>query len=73
MPVLTSQQRKALEDAVKDARKKAETGAFNALHAFAVDNPEPFEHMTPEQRNLRNRLRHKARLLGDELPSSGNQ
>ena len=73
MAVLTSQQRGTLETVVKVARKLAETGAFNALHAFAVDNPEPFSHMSAEQRALRNRLRHKARLLGDELPSTGHQ
>jgi len=73
MPVLTTQQRNTLESAVKQARKLAETGARNALHALGVDNPEPFAHMTLEQRNLRNRLRNKARLLGDELHSNGQQ
>lgn len=73
MPVLTTQQRNTLESAVKQARKLAETGARNVLHALAVDNPEPFAHMTPELRNLRNRLRNKARLLGDDLPSTGHQ
>lgn len=73
MPVLTTQQRNTLESAVKLARKLAESGARNALHSLAVDNPEPFAHMTPEQRTLRNRLRSKARLLGDELPSTGHQ
>ena len=73
MPVLTTQQRNILETVVKLARKLAEAGARNALQALAIDNPEPFTHMNPEQRNLRNRLRNKARLLGDELPSTGNQ
>jgi hypothetical protein len=73
MPVLTPQQRNTLESAVKQARKVAELGAFNALHSMAVDHPEPFAHMTPEQRNLRNSLRSKARLLGDALPASGAQ
>ena len=73
MAVLTPQQRNTLEAAVKQARKVAELGAFNALHGMAVDHPEPFAHMTPEQRNLRNSLRSKARLLGDALPSSGAQ
>ena len=73
MAVLTSQQRGTLETAVKQARKLAESGARNALHSLAIDYPEPFVHMTPEQRYLRNRLRNKARLLGDELPASGNQ
>ena len=73
MAVLTQQQRNTLESAVKQARRVSEAGAWNALRAFAVDNPEPFPHMNPEQRDLRNRLRSKARLLGDELPSSGHQ
>ncbi len=73
MAVLTQQQRNTLEAAVKQARRVSETGAFNALRAMAVDNPEPFPHMNPEHRSLRNRLRSKARLLGDELPSSGHQ
>jgi len=73
MAVLTTQQRNTLETAVTKARKLAETGARNALFSLAVDNPEPFQHMTPEQRALRNRLRNKARLLGDELPASCNQ
>ncbi|NLE01058.1 MAG: type II restriction endonuclease subunit M, partial [Fibrobacter sp.] len=73
MAVLTQQQRNTLESAVKQARRVSEAGAWNALRAFAVDNPEPFPHMNPEQRGLRNRLRSKARLLGDELPSSGHQ
>ncbi len=73
MPVLTPQQRSTLETAVKQARKIAETGAINALHGLAVDNPEPYPHMKPEQRALRNSLRNKARLLGDLLPEKGTQ
>jgi hypothetical protein len=73
MAVLTPQQRNTLETAVKQARKFAEVGAFNALKAMAVNNPEPFSHMSAEQRSLRNNLRSKARLLGDELPASGAQ
>jgi hypothetical protein len=73
MAVLTPQQRNALESAVKQARKISEIGASNALKAMAVNNPEPFTHMTAEQRSLRNNLRSKARLLGDELPANGAQ
>ncbi len=73
MAVLTPQQRNTLEAAVKQARKVAELGAFNALHSMAVDHPEPFAHMTPEYRGLRNNLRSKARLLGDPLPANGAQ
>ena len=73
MAVLTTQQRNTLESAIKLARKVAELGAFNALHGMAVDHPEPFAHMLTEQRNLRNSLRSKARLLGDALLGSGAQ
>ena len=73
MAVLTPQQRNTLETAVKQARKIAEVGAFNALKAMAVNHPEPFAHMSAEQRTLRNNLRSKARLLGDELPANGAQ
>lgn len=73
MAVLTPQQRTTLETAVQLARKTAEQGAFNALHAMAVDHPEPFGHMDATQRSLRNRLRGKARLLGDELQANGIQ
>lgn len=73
MAVLTPQQRNTLEAAVKLARKAAELGAYNALKSMAVDHPEPFAHMSVAQRNLRNSLRSKARLLGDTLPASGAQ
>ncbi len=73
MPALTSQQRSKLEAAVKQARKFAETGAYEALRSLAVDYPEPFAHMDSEQRSLRNILRSKARLLGDELMATGVQ
>jgi hypothetical protein len=73
MAVLTTQQRNSLETAVKQARKISEIGAFNALKAMAVDNHEPFSHMTADQRSLRNSLRSKARLLGDELQAGGSQ
>jgi len=73
MPVLTSQQRSKLEAAVKSARKISETGASDALHTLAVDHHEPFAHMDSNQRALRNILRSKARLLGDELLATGVQ
>ena len=73
MAVLTPQQRNTLETAVKQARKIAEVAAFNALKAMAVNHPEPFTHMSAEQRTLRNSLRSKARLLGDDLPANGAQ
>lgn len=73
MSVLSSSQRSTLEKAVKEARKSAQKGADNALRSLAVDQTEPFGHMSPEQRNLRNRLRQKGRLLGDIQDQSGGQ
>ncbi|MFN8320102.1 MAG: Eco57I restriction-modification methylase domain-containing protein, partial [Saprospiraceae bacterium] len=71
MAALTPQQRNTLESAVKQARKVAEQGAFNALHAMAVNHPEPYAHMDATDRSLRNSLRSKARLLGDALQANG--
>ncbi|MEY3249218.1 MAG: hypothetical protein RL742_1261, partial [Bacteroidota bacterium] len=73
MPALSSTLRAALEKTVVQARQYAETGARNALRALAVDQPEPYAHTNPDQRALRNRLRAKARLLGDTLHASGHQ
>ena len=73
MAVLTSQQRNTLETAVKKARQTSEEGAFNGLHSLAVDYPEFFDHLSPAERSLRNRLRQKGRLLGDDLPATGDQ
>lgn len=73
MAVLTPQQRNTLESAVKNARTAAEQGAFNALHSLGIDHTEPFPHLTADERTLRNRLRSKGRLLGDELPATGTQ
>ena len=42
-------------------------GARGALEALAVHHHEPYDHMSGEQRNLRNRLRAHARHLGDRL------
>lgn len=66
MPVLNSSQRRLLEATVIKARKLAEKAAVKALQNLATDQPEPFTHMNPAERDLRRRLRAKARLLGDE-------
>jgi hypothetical protein len=73
MAVLSSTQRKTLETAVKEARNSAQKGADNALKSLAADQAEPFAHFSPELRTLRNRLRQKGRLLGDNLAESGEQ
>lgn len=71
MSVLTSAQRRNLEAAVKKARQVAERGAIAALEALAVHQPQPYPHLTPEDRALRNSLRAKARLLGDVRQADG--
>jgi hypothetical protein len=71
MPTLDSTQRRKLEKAVINARELSLKGAVNALRAFAVHHHEPFSHMGIEDRSLRNKLREKARLLGDNTKSDG--
>ena len=71
MSVLNSTQRSQLEKAVIKARKLSVRGAYNTLKAFAVNNYEPYAHMSAEDRELRNKLRSKARLLGDTTTVDG--
>jgi hypothetical protein len=73
MPVLTPQQRSTLEKAIVQARKQSESGARNALNSLAVNQPEPFLHLSAEQQTLRIQLRSKGQLLGDDLTTGGNQ
>ena len=73
MPVLSSSHRGKLEKAVVKARKLSESGADNALEALAVHENEPYSHLDPDQRKLRNVLRAKGRLLGDVLKNDGKQ
>lgn len=72
MNTLNAAQRRLLESAVTEARELSEKGAVKALQNLAADQPEPFAHMSPDQRELRRRLRAKARLLGDNN-TNGNQ
>lgn len=71
MPVLSVEQRNKLERIVVEARDVAEAGAKAALEALAVHHHEPYSHMSPEQRRLRNHLRARARQLGDKQDKSG--
>ena len=74
MNSLASDLRKQLERAVTAARDVAETAARAALEALAVQHHEPYPHMTPELRALRNQLRAHARQLGDQRDTgSGRQ
>ncbi len=66
MPTLSTDLRNKLERTVIEARRIAEEGATAALETFAVQNHEPYGHMSPEQRKLRNHLRARARQLGDK-------
>ncbi len=65
MKTLSTEFRRQLERTVIEARDVAEGGARVALEALAVHHHEPYEHMTPDQRLLRLRLRAHARQLGD--------
>ena len=65
MPSLASNLRKDLENAVKQARRAAETGAGKALDLLAVGHHEPWGSLKPDQRRLRNRLRAHGVQLGD--------
>lgn len=65
--------RRALETAVRKARRAAEEGARQALEHLAVAHHEPRSHLSPDQRSLRNRLRARARQLGDKRDSRGTQ
>lgn len=72
MPPLDPQLRRRLENTVVAARGEAETGARAALEALAVAHHEPYTHMKPEARALRNHLRARARQLGDAQSAKGD-
>jgi hypothetical protein len=71
MPTLTSDLRNKLERVIIEARDGAEVGARAALEALAVHHHEPYSHMKPAQRELRNHLRARARQLGDRQDATG--
>jgi hypothetical protein len=71
MPTLASDLRNKLERVVIEARDAAEVGARAALEALAVHHHEPYPHMKPAQRQLRNHLRARARQLGDQQDKTG--
>jgi hypothetical protein len=71
MPTLASDLRNKLERVVIEARESAEVGARDALEALAIHHHDPYTHMQPAQRELRNHLRARARQLGDrKLPKA---
>jgi hypothetical protein len=73
MPALASDLRRQLEHVIIQARKGAETAARAALKRLAVDASRPFDHFSEVQRQLRNRLRARARQAGDQRQPNGEQ
>src|SRR5580704_1530247 len=71
MPTLPTDLRNKLERACISARNLAERAAADALKSLAVAHHEPYGHMTPPQRTLRNKLRARARQLGDAQDAKG--
>ncbi|MCI0536695.1 MAG: hypothetical protein L0Z50_15870, partial [Verrucomicrobiales bacterium] len=71
MPTISTDLRNKLEKIVSAARNLSERAAKAALEALAVAHHEPYGHMTAEQRNLRNKLRARARQLGDTQDAKG--
>lgn len=66
MPVLTSQQRKLLEDACVKGRRASEEAVRAALGSLAVTAERPPPHLSESDRQLRRGLRAKSRQLGDQ-------
>jgi hypothetical protein len=74
MQPLKKELRSQLEKAVLGAREDAEQGAHAVLQQYAVDQPQPFAHMSADERDLRRRLRAHARQLGDRrLPDDSHE
>ena len=74
MPPLHTQLRNRLEATVKQARRTAEAAAKVAIERLTVGGTEPGAHLTPDERQLRNRLRAHGRQLGDGRdPKTGVQ
>lgn len=66
MPVLTSQQRKLLDDACVKGRRASEQAVRAALGSLAVTAERPPGHLTEGDRQLRRGLRAKSRQLGNQ-------
>lgn len=64
MATLDGDLRRLLEKAVIAARDIADIGAKAALQRLAVDADQPFEGLSPDERELRRRLRAQARQFG---------
>lgn len=66
MPVLTSQQRKLLDDACVKGRRASEQAVRASLSSLTITAERPPAHLSEEDRQLRRGLRAKSRQLGDQ-------
>lgn len=64
MPILTAQQRKALEDACTKGRRASEQAVRATLTSLDIAAERPPAHLNEDDRQLRRGLRAKARQLG---------
>jgi len=71
MPTLPTELRNKLERTCIAARNEAERAASAALESLAVQHHEAYAHMGREEKDLRNKLRARARQLGDTQDSRG--
>ena len=71
MKILSRAERKLVEDVVASARERAETAARKALHSLGVDEADPPEHLSADDRTLRRRLKAHAHQLGDREAQTG--
>jgi hypothetical protein len=70
MASLSKENRNQLAKITLEARAVAEKACRASIHNLAVHEKEYRSHMSVDQRKLRNRLRARARALGDELDSA---
>ena len=73
MTTLPTDLRNKLERTCIAARNMAERAATDALKSLAVAHHEPYGHMTPAQRTLRNKLWARAKQLGDTADHKGQR
>ncbi len=66
MPVLTSHQRKFLDDACVKGRRASNRAVRAALNSLAITDERPPAHLNEDDRQLRRGLRAKSRQLGDQ-------
>lgn len=64
MTVLSRDARAALDEAIQEARRRAELGAKKVLVILGVEEEKKPAHLSPEQAEVRRQLRAEARRLG---------